>query len=39
MKATLSYYHSSLKTKTRLRDVEHVLAVPFMDIASTNISR
>ncbi|XP_052072287.1 uncharacterized protein LOC127710461 isoform X4 [Mytilus californianus] len=39
MKATLSYYHSILKTKNRLRDVEHLLAVPFMDVASTNISR
>ena len=39
MKAVLSYYHSSMKTKNRLRDVDHLLMVPFMHVAAPNISK
>ncbi|KAK3083788.1 hypothetical protein FSP39_003216 [Pinctada imbricata] len=39
MKAVLSYYHSSMKTKNRLRDVDHLLIVPFMHVSAPNISK
>ncbi|KAL4224027.1 hypothetical protein ACF0H5_017484 [Mactra antiquata] len=39
MKAVLSYYHATMRTKTRLRDVDHMLVVPFVAVSSPNIPR
>ncbi|XP_061196252.1 uncharacterized protein LOC133204520 [Saccostrea echinata] len=39
MKAVLSYHHSAQKTKNRLRDVDHLLVVPFLEVASSSIPR
>ncbi|XP_048751885.1 uncharacterized protein LOC125663636 isoform X2 [Ostrea edulis] len=39
MKAVLSYHHSAQKTKNRLRDVDHLLVVPFIQVASSSIPR
>ncbi|XP_060063760.1 uncharacterized protein LOC132544209 [Ylistrum balloti] len=39
MKAVLSYYHASLKTKNRLRDVDHLLVVPFVKVNEPNMPK
>ncbi|XP_060558814.1 uncharacterized protein LOC132719086 [Ruditapes philippinarum] len=39
MKAVLSYYHASMRTKTRLRDVDHMLIVPFITVSAPNVPR
>ncbi|XP_069136480.1 uncharacterized protein [Argopecten irradians] len=39
MKAVLSYYHASLKTKNRLRDVDHLLVVPFVKVNDSNMPK
>lgn len=39
MKAVLSYYHATMKTKSRLRDVDHMLVVPFVTVSAPNIPR
>ncbi|XP_053375032.1 uncharacterized protein LOC123533928 isoform X2 [Mercenaria mercenaria] len=39
MKAVLSYYHASMRTKTRLRDVDHMLVVPFVTVSAPNVPR
>ncbi|XP_052802733.1 uncharacterized protein LOC128232959 isoform X2 [Mya arenaria] len=39
MKAVLSYYHATMKTKQRLRDVDHMLAFPFVCVSAPNIPR
>ena len=39
MKAVLSYFHATMRTKARLRDVDHMLMVPFVAVASPNLHR
>ncbi|XP_078339182.1 uncharacterized protein LOC111132265 isoform X4 [Crassostrea virginica] len=39
MKAVLSYHHSAQKTKNRLRDVDHLLVVPFIQVADTSMPK
>ncbi|ELU01451.1 hypothetical protein CAPTEDRAFT_186844 [Capitella teleta] len=39
MKAILSYYHSSKKTSGPLSGIDYLLAVPFIEVASSKISR
>ncbi|XP_021371343.1 uncharacterized protein LOC110461920 isoform X2 [Mizuhopecten yessoensis] len=39
MKAVLSYYHASLKTKNRLRDVDYLLVVPFVKVNDSNMPK
>ncbi|XP_059163173.1 uncharacterized protein LOC131946430 [Physella acuta] len=39
MKATLSYHHARQQTSNRLKDIDYFLVVPFVVVASSNISR
>lgn len=39
MKAVLSYHHSSQKTQNRLRDVDHLLVVPFVEVARSSMPK
>jgi hypothetical protein len=39
MKAVLSYYHSSKKNTASLCGMDYLLVVPFIEVASTKISR
>ncbi|KAH3885194.1 uncharacterized protein LOC127839191 [Dreissena polymorpha] len=39
MKAVLSYFHATMRTKQRLRDVDHMLVFPFVMVSAPNIPR
>ncbi|KAK6184233.1 hypothetical protein SNE40_002067 [Patella caerulea] len=39
MKAVLSYNHAIQRTKTRVRDMDFMLVVPFVEVAAPNFSR
>ncbi|XP_041349951.1 LOW QUALITY PROTEIN: uncharacterized protein LOC121369143 [Gigantopelta aegis] len=39
MKAVLSYHHTRMRTKSRLRDIDYMLVVPFVLVALPNLSR